>query len=64
MFRLLLEGPTTSRETPFNFCMSNLELYGFLCRCEDGQAPVEAQPPAVAASTAKADPIAPHAASA
>ena len=41
-FRLLLEGPTTSATSPHTFCLSNLELYGYLTR-------LDAAPPAVQA---------------
>jgi len=30
MFRVLLLGPTTSQERPFNFPLTYLELYGYV----------------------------------
>lgn len=36
-FRVLLTGPTTSLTSPHNFCMSYIELYGYLLRIPEEQ---------------------------
>jgi hypothetical protein len=36
-FRLLLAGPTLSATTPWNFCLSHVEFYGYFFRAEDSE---------------------------
>jgi hypothetical protein len=41
-FRLVLAGPTTSATSPYNLCLSHLELYGYFYVAGGGEGEVAA----------------------
>lgn len=52
-FRFVLTGPTTSSTAPWAFCLSNLELYGYLTRLDAAPATAAIAGPGVGAGPAE-----------